>query len=289
MTSRVDEEIYGNICRILQDEGEWLKVRTHYGYIGYVEQKHLVRISESEMEQHFQKNRMTTKPLWLDILSIPSVQGTCMITLPSGSVLEVLYSGPECGWSRVKLLDGSCGFVKRSQLEPWLCGKEYLTEQNETDPFSFESFLFLHYGENADLFRKRLVENACFYLGTQYRWGGRSSFGMDCSGLVHTAYRKAGISIYRDAELAEGYPVKRISSRLYSGEQCAEDCRKGRMLPGDLLYFPGHVAMYVGNGEYIHSTVGNECSGVVINSLFEESRYYRRDLYEKLYAVGRVC
>lgn len=285
----MDEEIYGSICRILLDEGEWLKIRTHYGYIGYVERKNLVRISETEMEEYFQKNRMMTKPLWLDILSIPSVKGTCMITLPSGSVLEVLYSGPECGWSRVKLPDGSCGFVKSSQLEPWLCGKGHLPEKGAELPFSFEKFLSLHYRGNADHFRKKLIENVCFYLGTQYRWGGRSSFGMDCSGLVHTAYQKAGVSIYRDAKLAEGYPVKRISPPSYSGAQCAEDGRNGGLLPGDLLYFTGHVAIYVGNGEYIHSTAGNGCSGVVINSLFEESRYFRKDLYETLYAAGRVC
>lgn len=289
ITSRIDEEVYGNICRILLDEGDWLKVRTHYGYIGYVERKNVSLISRSEMEQYFQKYLMITKPMWLDILSFPSVQGTCMITLPSGSVIEVLYSGPECGWSRVKLRDGSCGFVKNSQLEPWLCGNEYLIEKDTKVPFSFEEFLSLYYGGDADHFRKKLIENACFYLGMQYRWGGRSSFGMDCSGLVHTAYRKAGISIYRDAKLEEDYPVKRISPQLYSGEQCEKDCRNGGLLLGDLLYFPGHVAMYVGNGEYIHSTAGNGCSGVVINSLYEESRYYRRDLYETLYAAGRVC
>ena len=289
MTSRVDEEIYGSICRILQDEGEWLKIRTHYGYIGYVERNNLVRISEMEMEEYFQKNRMVTIPLWLDVLSIPSVKGTCLITLPSGSVLEVLYSGPDCGWSRVKLPDGGCGFVKSSQLEPWICGKGYLPEKDAEIPFSFDQFLSVHYGGNADDFRKKLMEHACFYLGISYRWGGRSPFGMDCSGLVHTIYRKAGISIYRDAEVKVGYPVKCISPQPYSGRQCAEDCREGRILPGDLLYFTGHVAIYVGNGKYIHSTAGNGCFSVVINSLFEESRYFRKDLYETLYAAGRVC
>ena len=259
----MDEEIYGSICRILQDEGEWLKIRTHYGYTGYVERNNLVQISEAEMEEYFQKNRMVTIPLWLDVLSIPSVKGTCMITLPSGSVLEVLYSGPECGWSKVKLSYGGCGFVKSSQLEPWLFGKGYLQEKGEEVSFSFEQFLSVHYGGNAENFRKKLIEYACFYLGISYRWGGRSPFGMDCSGLVHTIYRKAGISIYRDAELKAGYPVKRISPHPYSGRQCAEDCREGRILPGDLLYFTGHVAMYMGNGttsSHCHNNSERRCA-----------------------------
>jgi cell wall-associated NlpC family hydrolase len=60
------------------------------------------------------------------------------------------------------------------------------------------------------------------------------------------------------------------------------------MLPGDLMYFPGHIAMYLGDGAYIQSTakVGN--SGVVINSLDPASPYYRADLAESWYASGSI-
>lgn len=58
--------------------------------------------------------------------------------------------------------------------------------------------------------------------------------GIDCSGLVSMAYLLCGISIYRDARIVEGFPIREID--------------RGDMKPGDLLFFPGHVAMYLGDG-----------------------------------------
>ena len=112
------------------------------------------------------------------------------------------------------------------------------------------------------------------YLGTQYRWAGKSPAGIDCSGLTFMCYLMNGILIYRDAEIKEGYPVHKISIE--------------QMQPADLLYFPNHVAMYIGDGMYIHAT-GNERSfGCVINSLLKEEFHYRKDLAEHILAVGSV-
>ena len=87
-------------------------------------------------------------------------------------------------------------------------------------------------------------------------------------------YLMSGILIYRDAEIKEGYPISEIPIEL------AE--------PGDLLYFPGHIAMYLGNQRYIHAT-GNENSfGCVINSLSEEDADYREDLAESLFMAGSI-
>ena len=57
---------------------------------------------------------------------------------------------------------------------------------------------------------------------------------------------------------------------------------------GDLLYFPGHIALYLGNDRYIHSTARAGSDGVMINSLDPAAPDYRADLREKLYAVGRI-
>ena len=52
--------------------------------------------------------------------------------------------------------------------------------------------------------------------------------------------------------------------------------------------FPGHIALYLGNDRYIHSTARAGSDGVVINSLDPAAPDYRADLREKLYAVGSV-
>ena len=64
--------------------------------------------------------------------------------------------------------------------------------------------------------------------------------------------------------------------------------RKGEreVKPGDLLFFPGHVAMYLGEGRYIHSTGRSGDDGVVFNSLNPADPDYREDLHQKITQVG---
>ena len=110
------------------------------------------------------------------------------------------------------------------------------------------------------------------YLGTPYRWGGKSPEGIDCSGLCSLVYWMHGIVIFRDSSIRPEYAVRQIPV--------------AQMAPGDLLYFPGHMAMYIGDGRYIHSS--NTCHGVVISSLNPEDETYFPLLDGKLIAAGSV-
>ena len=87
-----------------------------------------------------------------------------------------------------------------------------------------------------------IVEAAALYLGCPYLWGGRSFLGIDCSGLVQSAFRDVGSTVPRDTDMQAGtigaaVPVAR-----------AADLRRG-----DLLYMPGHVLIYEGAGGVIHA------------------------------------
>ena len=130
------------------------------------------------------------------------------------------------------------------------------------------------YGGSEDAFRAAVCEQAKKYMGTEYRWGGKSGRGIDCSGLVSSAYMQCGVLIYRDAKIIEGWPMHEV----------AFENKK----PGDALFFPGHVALYLGEGRYIHSTGAAASGGVVINSLEPDDPLYREDLVKCLYAVGSV-
>ncbi|MDE7045823.1 MAG: C40 family peptidase, partial [Acetatifactor sp.] len=191
---------------------------------------------------------------YADVLSEPRVQGLCLESVPRGGRLIRIGEVPEReGWIEVELADGRRGYTKEKFLGPYY-SRRFTEDEAE--------------------FRGRLVEMARGYMGTQYRWGGKSPLGIDCSGLTSMCYMLCGVFIYRNARMKEGFPIKEIR---------AEDKK-----PGDLLFFPGHIALYIGDDRYIHSTGKNGSDGVVINSLNPEHEDFRQDLWEKLESVGSM-
>jgi cell wall-associated NlpC family hydrolase len=85
-----------------------------------------------------------------------------------------------------------------------------------------------------------LVATAERFLGVPYLWGGRSSLGVDCSGLVQLAAAAAGHAVDRDT-----YRQQETTGTVVAG---AERRR------GDIVYFPGHVGLLVDTDTLIHAT-----------------------------------
>jgi cell wall-associated NlpC family hydrolase len=113
-------------------------------------------------------------------------------------------------------------------------GKAYLDKQASILPVA---------GQNSG---ETMVEMARQFLGMRYLWGGISSYGFDCSGLVYSMHRVLGFDIPRDAD-----------DQREGGMPVAPEA----ILPGDLVFFGydhgrgyvHHVGMYIGEGKMIES------------------------------------
>lgn len=117
-----------------------------------------------------------------------------------------------------------------------------------------------------------IVTSAGKYVGTPYVWGGESyeEGGMDCSGFVYNALKDAGYNVGRTT--AQGY-------RGYGTKVGANNLQAG-----DLIFYgkngkATHIAIYIGNGQIIHSSGGskntknNPGKGVNITTLNHRSDF----------------
>lgn len=271
-----DELLCGWIYEVLEEKDGFLRVRTHYGYESWMDAKEYLSIPEQYKDR---KGLYMVSAHMVDVLAEPRVQGRRMSTLFAGSLVRISEkSRTEDDWIRVVLPDGREGWMRTHFLMPRRDGDGFL--ENGRLPGISEAAASVQMGrkENEEALRQEIADRALSFLGTQYRWGGKTAMGIDCSGLAFMSYLMSGILIYRDARIMPGFPVREIPMG-----NPAETARVG-----DLLFFPGHVAVSLGDGRFVHATAYPGCGCVTVNSLNEKDPDFRKDLREKLIAVGSV-
>ena len=77
-----------------------------------------------------------------------------------------------------------------------------------------------------------------------YLWGGRGGQGIDCSGLIQVSLAAAGVIVPRDTDqqannIGIDVPLSKKTSELQ---------------PSDIIFFPGHVGIYLGSGALLHAS-----------------------------------
>lgn len=226
------QALMGTPVRILEEASGFYRIQTPDNYIGYMTESSIVTLSSSELEAWKTSRRYIVTSYQTSLYENPDGDaGRVVSDLVLGNILQ--YAGESDGYVQLMLPDGRKGFARTEEVM-------------ELSVWADQSFDY------------PLIERtARRMMGTPYLWGGTSTKMVDCSGFVKTSYFANGIILQRDAS-QQALTGKKIDWRNWRTEAH----------PGDLIFIGTksgrvtHVAMYIGDGKFIHSS-----GRVKINSL----------------------
>jgi hypothetical protein len=241
-TSRVSEALHGETLAILERREDWMRVRAPDDYIAWIHSGY-VATGSVEWAGDWEE-RAIGRSLGADIQTTEGRR-----RLPTGARVALRRDGS------VELADGGRGTVVGGAARP-------------------DAALRVEARHLAlpELARK-------WYAGAPYLWGGRTEWGIDCSGLAQAIYAARGIHLPRDSDQQFG-----------QGEEIPLCADGADYEAGDLLFFAergrvSHVAFWAGAGRIVHSALSR--GGVGGDHLFgDEPRMVR--LRENLVGVRRM-
>ncbi len=256
-SERLTQALMGESLRLLEERNGWARVRLERdGYLGWLHVNSLYRCASEQVRQYQASCTAIVIAEVAALWSSPTdIQPAAIVgKVPFGIALPLVnQTGDEAA---VRAPDGRVFWVAAESLIP-------IAQRPIPNATGIAYAL--------ELIRR--------FIGIPYLWGGRSTFGFDCSGLAQTFLGFLGVTAPRDADqqFAAAAPVS------------------GAPQPGDLLFFGNqreearrpitHVAISLGGGEIIHAN--GSAWGISINSLNSDHPLFNAWLRDNLVGVGR--
>ena len=231
----ISQILFGEMYQVLEMDEKWVYVRLiHDGNEGWIDRKMYVPVSDEYVVKYRSESPMLTTEVF-NIITKDGDYGNKLIV--AGSVL------PFFDVITKKMMIGEDSYTLVSKIKD----------------------------VGIDSLRDLIIDYALMYYNTPYLWGGRSPYGIDCSGLVQIVYRMAGIDLPRDA-----------ADQVNGGQDFSfvEEA-----LPGDLAFFGDdtgvitHVGIIWEQNRIIHASGRVRVDKIDHQGIFnEEIKRYTHNL-----------
>ncbi|MGD1044855.1 MAG: C40 family peptidase [Bacteroidota bacterium] len=252
------QALMGTVIKLLKKERGYYFIQTSDRYLGWLDSVSVFVSNQAGVDAWNTAAKVIVTKFSGTMYEQPDTSSAIVCEMVDGCILKSI--GKKNGWVAVELANGRNGFVPDTLVQD-------VGEWNKSR---------VPTGEN-------LEKTARSFLGIRYLWGGMSVKGMDCSGFVKTVFHLNGVELNRDAkqQAQQGMPID-------PGENF-QNLKKG-----DLLFFGRkatakrreritHVALYLENGLYIHSS-----KRVRFSSFNPSSEYYEEPLLKRFVCARRI-
>ena len=255
------QALLGTVVNVLKKHRGYYLVQTPDNYIAYVDDEGVEGVTPEKADEWINSQKIIYTHVYGVAYEGPSDNSPTVSDLVIGNILRLEESPLHKGlFFKVSFPDGRIAYVKKAEAQ-----------------------VFADWLKNVNPTPENILTTARLFMGVPYLWGGTSSKGLDCSGFTKTVYFLNGIILERDA-----------SQQVNNGDFVVEGVDVAKLQPGDLLFFGSrateerkeritHVAIYIGNSEYIHAS-----GRVKINSLDPAAGNFAKHRYETLIRAKRV-
>ena len=228
----VTQASFGTPVAVIEDRGNWLLTELPDGYRAWVDRPAISLMSPDMMNRWRNSSRLIVTSMseihaLTDTLA-GQVPDNVVSDLVLGSIVEGVMPDAGTRFAAVSFPDGRCGYVDSWAVRPFKTWSEGI--------YNPQAILSVAYS----------------LMGVPYLWGGTTTKGVDCSGLVKVAFFASGLILPRDAakQATCGIAVDHSTPHLFQ--------------PADLLFFSPeddrkstritHVGIYDNDSLYVHAS-----------------------------------